>query len=449
MTVAALYNLLVGTAVALGAMAWSMYSLWKLPYAWLVARTAQLRPSLELAAGNLLCLAVISKFPQPHGPLWEMQLIESDTELWHALVWAVLVALTPFLVVLCAVSTLTLAVGVGTWWATPGSGAWRAITNGTRVRRRWWSWCYQRLLVHQVKAYGRVQSGGPRAVTCERVFEAGEASSEVRITPPLNHFPLSGHGRRPFPALRWSSCFQHNPYPQTTVLQVRWDLAALDRGPLGRRLQRATIRGVLMGLSVALVVLGIAAVSVGDVPSDSPAGAKAVDWHRSVRDGDRMVEQLGSSQNPPWPGNDGELRSQSHSDVCRVPAAGVFGECASITYFTPAAPVTITRLGVEPYGVIFHRAVRRIVWEFNGNPASRIVQSVGPIDDWQIMPLRSPVSATMITAKVVEAVDTDRVSTVAGAGYKLIGYQAGQDRLADAHAGEPSAGLLLGASGHR
>ncbi|MUL61191.1 hypothetical protein B5P44_01160 [Mycobacterium sp. CBMA 213] len=447
MTVAALYNLLLGTGVALAAVAWSMYSAWRAPRAWVVARTAQIRLPLALAAGNLLCLTVISQLPQPHGPLWEMQLIASDTELWDALVWAVLAALAPFLVVLSWVSTLTLAFGVGTWWITPGPGAWRAITNGTRVWRRWWSWCYQRLLLIQVKAYGKVQSGGPRAVTCERVFEADEASSTLRITPPLTHFPLPGSGRLPFPALRRSSNFQHDPQPQTTVLEVQWDLAAIDCGPVHRRPQRE-VSSVLVGLSVVAAALCVAAVPAFVVPSDSPGDATVAAAHRSLIDAHLRVGPFGGSQNPSWPGNDGDLRPQSHSDLC-LPAAGVSGECDSITYFTPAAPVTITRLGVEPYGVIFHRAVRQIVWEFDGNPTSRIVQSVGPVDDWQIMPLGTPVSASTITAKVVEAVDTDRATTVVGSGYKLIGYQAGHDVLADTTAGERDLGSLPSPSGHR
>lgn len=444
MTVAALYNLLLGTGVALAALVWSVYSVWNTPRAWLGARTARLGLPVVLAAGNLLCLAVVSQFPQPHGPLWEMQLIESDTELWCALVWAVLAALTPFLVVICGVSAVTLAFGVSTWWTTPGSGAWRDITNGVKVRRRWWSACYQRLLTHQVKAYGRVQSGGPRSVTCERVFEAGEASSELRITPPLNHFPLSGRGWLPFPALRWSSNFRHNPYPQTTVLEVQWDLAAIDRGPLRRRPQREGSKGALVGLSVVVVVLGIAAVAVGDVPSDSSAGAGVVAERRSLIDA-RSVGQFGGVQNPFWPGAGVELQLQSHSATrCGMPAAGISGCCDSITYFTSAVPVTVMQLGVEPYGVIFHRAVRQIVWEFDGNPRGRVVQSVGPFDGWQIAPLRTPVSASTITARVVEAADTEHVTTVAGQGYKLIGYQAGPDHAADTNAAEADLGIPSG-----
>jgi len=439
-TVAEFDDLLLGSAAVICAGLWCVYALRKIQPAVVEALAGRLHQLSTLAAGNVLVYWLLSVFSRPHGPLWDSSLIDNPATLWHALVDVAHDVTAGVVLVLAGLSVLALIFGVDAWLSAPVGGRWGSITNGTRARRWLWSWWYEKRLVRQVKAYARVQGGRSRTITVERVFEADEASTALRIKPLLN-LPLAVDNQRPFTVLALSEGFQHNVMLAMTVLEVRWDLAAIDRGPrrrplTGRRALRLGIGGALTALAAVLVASTL--VSSGSSPDAGVAGRpRLVTAADAVPDGGQL---LPAGPGPAWVVNDTDLRLPTHRDGCvRSERAAINRGCEAVTWFTADRPITVTQVGLDPYGVLAHRRVRQVVWEFDDNPATQVVQTVEPHAVWQILRLRTPLTASTVSVKVTDAVDTDQVAVATGNGFRLIGHDAQFDLRCPDH-GCPTAG---------
>ena len=439
------------TVAVLAALAWCVAAVRLLPRSWRDSDEGFVALPALLATANLAAILLLDDLHRPQGDLWEQQPITSGAMAGQAMLGVAVVVLELVLALLAALSLASVVTGIRTWLgASDADGPWKGITNGTRTRRRWWSWYYQKRLTQQIRAYARVQGGRSRTVAVERVFEAGEASTTLRIQPLLS-VPLS-LDKQVFPALRWSSRIQHNSTGSGTVLEVHWDPAAVDRGPARRRplvptrwnRQVAAAAGLAVVLAVALV-----ASTSWDTTESEPAGSAAtlqrglqyaVNLPRGADPG--ITVQNGPDlpgASPAWAVDEVDLPAPSHTDLCRPfeRGAAAGARCEAVTTFTPDYPITITAVAVDAYGVIADRAVRTIAWEFDGIPAPfeggaaiRVIQAVGPGHLWQTLPLRSPITATKVTATVLDAVQagplansfTDQ-SIVAAGSYRLIGIR--------------------------
>ncbi|MGB8407148.1 MAG: hypothetical protein WCE30_24115 [Mycobacterium sp.] len=345
--------------------------------------------------------------------------------------------LVPMAAVLWAISLLPLAKSIKTWWtASAAEGPWEGITYGTRLLRRARIECYEHLLVHQLKAYSRVQPGEVHTIAVERVFEPQEASTTLRIAPQVL-LPLDPVKHRTFAALRWSSGVQHETSDAVTVLRVQWDLGAFAGGLEGRTVRvparwdrrAGTAVGIVVVLAIVLSALGPWFRADSGPSTDTAALVYAAPRPGGMDSGDGgQSRPYLTEPAPAWAVDEVDLQAPSHSDLC-PPSAQVATtprqHCEAVTTFTPGHPITITALGVDAYGVLADHAVRLVVWEFDGNPSTKIVQSVGPFHDWQVIRLQEPMTAATVTATVVDAVAAgptagDQPSKSAGR-YRLIG----------------------------
>lgn len=447
---------------ALAGLVWCVVAVRMLPRSMRDAGEGIVAVPAVLFVGHLGALWLLLDLPRPQGDLWQQQLITSTPMAVQATLGVALLVLELVVAALLVLSFVPLAIGVQTWWtASDADGPWEGITYGTRARRRWWSWYYQQLLTRQVKAYARVQGGRTRTVAVERVFHADEASTTLRIQPLLS-VPLS-LGKQVFPALRWSSRVQHNGMGATTFLEVHWDLAAIDRGPLRRWSLAWTRRhrrvNTAVALTAALVAVAVAA-SAPWAPTESARAGSAAALQRSLVYAANLPGAdpgLVARTRPDLPGpapawavDEVDLATPSHSELCRPSEQGATagGHCEAVTTFTPDHPITITAVGVAAYGVMADRAVRLVAWEFDTNPTTRFIQSVGPLHAWQVIRLPAPTTASKVTATVLDAaqaaptIDNNTDPRLPAGSYRLIGIDGqeppspappGSSKLAPTH----------------